>query len=177
MRLCAKCGRLSPTGSDFCVGCGGSFRGRRCGKGHVNPPSATHCSTCGSGDLTSYAPSTRLGWIPRLLTLLLLATVVRIGIGFLPGGVSQINLHAMSELFAAERLRAWLLMNRLLGAAILTALFLLVSSFLLGKHRSIFAPLFKLLIWIVRVVITLARVVLEGLGTLLHLSKSKGKGH
>jgi len=109
--------------------------------------------------------------------LLLLATVVRIGIGFLPGGVSQINLHAMSELFAAERLRAWLLMNRLLGAAILTALFLLVSSFLLGKHRSIFAPLFKLLIWIVRVVITLARVVLEGLGTLLHLSKSKGKGH
>jgi hypothetical protein len=41
----------------------------------------------------------------------------------------------------------------------------------------IFAPLFKLLIWIVRVVITLARVVLEGLETLLHMSKPKGKGH
>ena len=177
MRFCKQCGRLSPSGAEYCVGCGGSFGGRRCGKGHTNPPSASHCATCGSGELSTYAPSVRLGWVPHILAFFFLVILVGIGRSFLPLGSSWTQPRVVSNALDGARMRWWLYMNKLLGDAIFVALFLIVSSFLLGKHRSIFSPFFKVLIWLVRLVITLARVVLEGLETLLHLSKPKGKGH
>ena len=52
MKRCNDCQTFAAEDSTFCRTCGSSFSLKLCPKGHVNPPSAHFCATCGSGDLS-----------------------------------------------------------------------------------------------------------------------------
>lgn len=68
-RLCFSCFRMSPGRPQLCAYCGRSWGGRLCQKGHVSPPDAAFCSTCGSTNFFSASPGVSIWlqlvfWIP-----------------------------------------------------------------------------------------------------------------
>ena len=87
MVLCMKCKKISPTGSTFCgFGCG-AFKGCVCGKGHVTPPGLSTCVSCGSTELSAYAPSINLRPVTRLVAWGLAILLLRLLFSHTPQAV------------------------------------------------------------------------------------------
>lgn len=177
MRFCKQCRKVSPSASLYCIGCGGAFKGKRCAKGHLAPHFALACPECGSTELSAYASSVQLGWLPPTVSVALIALGLWLVHSLFSNSRITVGIPDLADGPTGARDRTWLLMNIILGDLIIFTLFCLVVYVSLGKYRSIFTPLFRFLVWIVRTVIGLAKVLLDGLESLLQLSKKKEKGH
>jgi hypothetical protein len=75
--LCLTCLRLWPRGSRYCGGCGRSFGGRLCPKGHLSPRSALRCTACGDARLSQCTGYVPLGWLYRGVSLACLLLLLR----------------------------------------------------------------------------------------------------
>ena len=53
MRFCPSCRKWVAGRPVYCSNCGRTWNYRICPRGHLNPPDANYCSTCGSLDLSS----------------------------------------------------------------------------------------------------------------------------
>ncbi|MBL8060474.1 MAG: hypothetical protein JNK63_07140 [Chthonomonas sp.] len=107
MIICKHCRESWPTDAQFCGSCGGSFKGRRCRKGHLSPKRASACVTCGSHDLTDFADSLHLGTRARILACIVMLVALRI-----------LSVHAWSVLQTTDWLLGLVLPFRPLATAL-----------------------------------------------------------
>ncbi len=85
MMLCRSCGRISPGEPTFCEGCGKSFNAAVCPAKHASSAGASHCSTCGSTELSEPAKGIRLSAPNRILAILVGLILFKIFTPLLPG--------------------------------------------------------------------------------------------
>ena len=84
MMLCRSCGRISLGEAKFCEGCGKSFNAVICPAKHESSVGASHCSTCGSTELSTPTRGVRLSAPNRLLALLIGLILLRFLTPLLP---------------------------------------------------------------------------------------------
>lgn len=162
MTICRECGKVSPSGSLFCEGCGKSFNARLCPAKHESSPEASFCPICGSDDLSDATKGFRFMFASRAVTIIVLVIALAIALPFLPsitGAIFHALTWIVSILFGSalssfwQFLTGWLLVWVLVW--ILIRICLGSESKILRAFEEVSAKLAKLLfgsvIWLCRV--------------------------
>lgn len=84
MILCRSCGRISTGEPKFCEHCGKSFNATICPEKHESSITASHCSTCGSIELSTPARGIQLRVPNRLLAIVIGLVLLRVLTPLLP---------------------------------------------------------------------------------------------
>lgn len=138
MILCRSCGRISPGDPQFCEGCGKSFNAAICPAKHESSAGASHCSTCGSNELSTPAKGIRLGFPNRLLAIVIGLVLLRVLTPLLPtliGLLVKLIGWICSTVFAPI---LWLLIQLLLPFFILWGIIGVFLQILSGEKINLY---------------------------------------
>ena len=136
MRLCFHCLRWRAGDSPRCPYCGWT-RHKLCSAGHVNPPDANICGTCGRGELSQAAPPPRFLRVLRVIfKLALWLIIIIIGISLIQGMTQAVRGGTATPfiLAIAFLLIALNICSRVLGFKIGKAIVRLIWKLFSRKH-------------------------------------------
>lgn len=100
MILCRSCGRISTGDPKFCEHCGKSFNATICPSKHESSITASHCSTCGSTELSEPTCGVRLSSPNRLVAIVIGLVLLWALTPFLPA-ILKIGFQVIGWIFCA----------------------------------------------------------------------------